>query len=223
MKISRLSKLFILVVCLGLVGGGILVYRIFFVRLIRVPTGAMMNTILPGDQLVVYRSSSDIVRGSVVMFQYPDDSNRYVARVIGLPGETIEIRQRAIYINGEELPEEKVLVGPEFTTLMERLQEISVESFGPYRVYYTQRADAESIEVPAAEAANFGVVAPFRIGDAQFFLLGDNRDNSEDSRYRGPVPRELIWGTVSMVYWSAFRDSNQEEHVRSDRVFHKIR
>lgn len=76
------------------------IYRIFFMWMVRVPTGSMLNTIVPGDHLVVNRSFGEIERGRIVVFQYPGDSAYYVARVVGLPGETIQLRGMSVYING---------------------------------------------------------------------------------------------------------------------------
>ena len=66
--------------------------------------------------------------------------------------------------------------------------------------------------------ARFGVAEEFHIPANQYFLLGDHRDNSLDSRFRGPVPRELIWGKPTMIYWSSFGEPPGEEIVRWDRI-----
>lgn len=176
-----------------------------------------MNTILIGDHLVVGRSFGMVDRGNVVVFWYPGDSARYVARVIGLPGETIELRGRNVYINGQELPEQKVLGVENDSQYGEPLEEISVEGSGPYRVYYTRSEPLDG------DHSTLAVGSPFRIAEGNYFLMGDNRDNSHDSRYRSAVPRDLIWGKVTIVYWSAFQDRNHEEHIREDRIFTRIR
>ena len=196
------------------------VYRLFFVRFVRVPTGSMMNTILPGDHLIVGKTFGEIPRGSVVVFAYPGDSTRYVARVMGLPGETIEVRDRSVYINGAELSEEKILVKRDDAP-RNKLEETSASGSGPYKVFYNDMGEEPLIDEPSG--GTFGIASPFRLGDGQFFLMGDNRDNSQDSRFRGSVPRDLIWGTVSLVYYSSFRDESGQEHIRSERMFTKIR
>lgn len=209
------------------VGGGsaALVYRIFFMRLIRVPTGAMMNTILIGDQMVVNRSFGAIKRGWIVVFKYPGDSANYIARVIGLPGETIEVRDRSVYINGQLLEEQRVLVEPDDFGEADVLREVAIEGEGSYRVFYTARKDDEVSPVRSDnDPANFATHSPFRIPLDSFFILGDNRDNSYDSRFRGPVPRELIWGTASVVYFSVFSNrKSHEERVRWNRIFSKVK
>ena len=217
------KKLIVIIVVLGCLVGAGTIYRVFFLWTVRVPTGSMMNTILPGDRLMAHRSFGDIGRNSIVIFQYPGDSNNYVARVVGLPGETIQIRGRSISINATELAEQQIQVTPEDDSRgLDKLEEVSSEGTGPYKVFYTSTPGDSSTEPPLEDT--IGTASPFRIGEGQYFLLGDNRDNSYDSRYRGAVPRESIWGTVSLVYWSSFSDkATQVEHVRSDRLFTRIR
>jgi signal peptidase I len=207
------------------VGAAALAYRLFFMRLVRVPTGAMMNTILPGDRLVTNRSFGAIKRGWIVVFKYPGDSRNYIARVIGLPGETVEVRDRSVYVNGHMLEEQRVLVNPDDLGEADVLEEVSIEGAGPYRVFYTTRKDNEISPVPSdMDSANLATHSPFEIPLNSFFMLGDNRDNSYDSRFRGAVPRELIWGTTSVVYFSAFSNrKSHEERVRWNRMFSKVK
>lgn len=86
-------------------------YRVFFVKMIRVPTGAMANTIVPGDCLVAERLLGDVKRGDIVIFRYPSQPLvQYVSRVVGLPGETISVRDTSVYINDKSIPEQRVFV-----------------------------------------------------------------------------------------------------------------
>ena len=175
-----------------------------------------MNTIIPGDHLFVTKSLGQIERGQVVVFQYPrDPETSYVARVVGLPGETILVRGNTVLINDRPLDEQRVFVTPEDVD-RELLEELSTEGTGPYRVYYWQRTDELEEPIPDAE---FATIAAFRIPNDTFFVLGDNRDNSVDSRFWGPVPRNLIWGTAQVIYMSASENSGE---VRDDRLFKRI-
>jgi signal peptidase I len=117
------------------VGAAALAYRLFVMRLVRVPTGAMMNTILPGDRLVTNRLFGAIKRGWIVVFKYPGDSTNYIARVIGLPGETVEVRDRSVYVNGHMLEERRVLVKSDDLGEADVLEEVSTEGTGSYRVF----------------------------------------------------------------------------------------
>lgn len=188
-------------------------YYLVFLHVVRVPTGAMANTILPGDQIVVRkRAIGDIKRGDVIVFTYADDpSTHFISRVIGLPSETIQIRGRQVLINGKELPERKVLARYA-DTLYESLEVRSSEGEGPYQVFYSESEALAGPETP------FATVDPFRVPDGQYFVMGDNRDNSQDSRYRGPILRQGVFGKATMIYFS----SSPSGEYRMDRMFRKI-
>jgi len=186
----------------------------------------MANTIIPGDHLVVKkRAFGEINRGDIIVFRYPKDTSvKYVFRVVGLPRETIEIRGRSIYINGKELNEQRVTVKPDYYFDEGVLRELSTEGSGPYRVFYFSRAEGDESGMPSdLEKGDFGTNGPFQIPDNEYFVMGDNRDNSEDSRFWGTVPRALVFGKPTMIYWSAHRDREGNESIRWNRVFSKIR
>jgi signal peptidase I len=200
-------KFTLIVVILGVGGAAFLLCRLFLVQTAMVPGGAMSNTIVAGDHVLMVKSFGEIARGQVVVFQFVGDSNRYIKRVVGLPGENIQVRGRTVYINDRALDEEKVLVRDDFSGAP--MQILRKEGKGPYQVFYSRPDDEED---PSVEVAEYGTAEPFRIPPDNYFLMGDNRDSSEDSRYRGPVPRNMIWGTAALVYYS--------EH--SDRIFKRI-
>jgi signal peptidase I len=132
-----------------------------------VPTGSMENTIMPGDRVIGSRITyrlKDIERGDVIVFHYPDDETElYVKRVIGLPGETIDIDDGVVYINGEALEEDY-------------LKEVWTVAIGPYH---------------------------FEVPEDCYFMMGDNRNNSWDSRYwnNSYVAKDKILGKAMAVYW----------------------
>lgn len=192
------------------------VYYLFFLRFVRVPTGAMMNTIIPGDQLVIHKAFGQIERGEIVVFQYPEDSTYYINRVIGLPGETIQVRGNIVYINDRPLDEQRVMA-EEDSLDINPLKENSTEGQGPYRVFFTEHDQP----LPSEVSGDFGTNTPFRIPNDFFFVMGDYRDNSQDSRHMGPVPRELIWGRPSLIYYSEAMTS--EGGIRWERIFKKVR
>lgn len=214
-KPRRVLLFSLALVGIGLVGG--VFYYAFFPHFIRVPTGSMANTIIPGDYLVVKkRAFGDIARGDLIVFRYPGDSSTfYLARVIGLPNETLQVRGNLIYANGSMLQEERVMVRRDDFLKADAMEELSTEGSGDYRVYYSARN--EENEYP------YGGVEPFLIPDNQYFVMGDNRDNSQDSRYRGPVPRSMVFGKPTMIYWSEHQDASGAAQPRWNRVFTKVR
>lgn len=202
---------------LVLITAAAVIYRAFFVWFVRVPTGAMLNTIVPGDQLVVHRLFSSINRGDIVAFQYPGDQAYYIARVVGLPGETIQTNGKLVYINGQELGEQRVCVEA-MDVSHDPLKELSTEGSGPYRVYYNQRSCAAN-ELSPDTLGDFAAETPFQVPNDSYFILGDNRNNSYDSRFRGAVPRNLIWGRPSFIYNSV---KMPDGDLRLERVFKRV-
>lgn len=165
--------------------------RIFVFQAFKIPTGSMEDNLKIGDHIIVnkfiYGPEPDawdeflpirhIHRGDIIVFRYPlQPDTDFVKRVIGLPGDTVEVRDKVVYINGKALSEPYVIhVDPTIYPLQAALPEPwrSRDQFGPYTV-------------PAG----------------QYFAMGDNRDRSSDSRYWGTVPRSMIKGRAFMVYWS---------------------
>jgi signal peptidase I len=185
--------------------------RTWVVQAFKIPTGSMENNLLIGDHLLVNKFSfgptiSDIEkivlpmrdprRGDVVVFKYPDEPERdFIKRVIGLPGETLELRQKKIYINGQPLDE-------------------------PY-VHFLEPA-AEGQETTAFDLRErYG---PVQVPANQYFVMGDNRDNSQDSRYWGFLPRHYIKGKALMIYWSFDSGPWTQFFTRTrwERIFRQI-
>jgi len=202
---SKLKKILLvitaLILLLVLAGG---VWCLLFIRIYRMPTGAMMNTLLPGDRvLTILNARGNFNRGDIVIFTLPNDQKvQYINRIIGLPGETIHLRGSKVFINGKELPEARTYINLSNDVLTDPRRpfpEISREGEGNYRVYYIKHDDA----VDEITGAKYAVVEPCVIPPGHYFILGDCRDNSLDSRFWGTLPRELIIGRGLMIYDSA--------------------
>ncbi|MBI3652063.1 MAG: signal peptidase I [Acidobacteria bacterium] len=254
------KKVIVLVIVLVIVFGAWL-YAALFLQFVKVPTGAMKNTILPGDRVVANRLAQEIKRGDIILFRYPKDTSYlYVSRVIGLPGETIEfdVRKNKIYLDAQELPERGVTVkAREFDTNdaapLVAVKAEAMPAGAQWTAYYEQREE-EDLDPLAYTIGRttYGLQQPYKIpvkGDPlpdairndpkmrssydadndgkydsdQYFVLGDNRDDSEDSRYWGTVPKALITGKAFMVYWSAGKDNSDRETTRWNRLFTKLR
>jgi signal peptidase I len=174
--------------------------RTFVVQAYKIPTGSMENNLLIGDHLLVNKfivgptlSSLErtllpiatIKRGDVLVFKYPEDPGRdFIKRVIGLPGETLELRDKKVSINGKPLDE-------------------------PY-VHFLEPPGLSS---PFREVTSYDVrerYGPVTVPADHYFVMGDNRDNSQDSRYWGFLPRDYIKGKAVVIYWSY--DSGSEDY-----------
>jgi signal peptidase I len=164
--------------------------RIFVFQAFKIPSGSMEDNLKIGDHIIVnkfiYGAGSGegaffpirpVQRGDIVVFRYPlDPEINFVKRVIGMPGDTITIRDKEIFIGGERLHE-------------------------PYVVHDDETVfpNEPALPEPLRSRDQFG---PLVVPNGQYFVLGDNRDRSRDSRYWGTVPRGLIKGRAFMVYWS---------------------
>jgi signal peptidase I len=174
--------------------------RTFVVQAFKIPTGSMENNLLVGDHLLVNKfvfgptesviertllPVNTVGRGDIVVFKYPEEPERdYIKRVIGLPGEKLELRAKRIYINDQPLDE-------------------------PY-VHFLEppRAEADMHEVTSTDLRErFG---PVTVPANEYFVMGDNRDNSQDSRYWGFLPRDYIKGRALIIYWSY--ESQREDY-----------
>jgi signal peptidase I len=214
----------------------------FVMRSVNVPTGSMQNTIYSGDFLLVNKfifgysgglslngvtPHRDIKRGDIIVFKFPQgEEQNYVKRVIGMPGETIELRGHRVYINGKELPETRVIAenDPEDDGRRQIISEQKADQ-ATYKAYYNSSSDyvtAEREDDPQdlpqynngrykfyENEAHYGIGAPFKIPENCYFAMGDNRDNSLDSRFWGPVPRDYIIGRPLFVY-ASFKNGDSD-------------
>jgi signal peptidase I len=191
--------------------------RTFIVQAFKIPTGSMENNLLIGDHLLVNKfvfaptltgaertllPIEPIRRGDIIVFKYPEDPERdFIKRVIGLPGETVEVRNKKVYIDGRPIDE-------------------------PY-VHFLFPPEEPEPGVP--ELPDFNVTrnyGPVRVPDREYFMMGDNRDNSQDSRYWGFMPAEYVKGKALFVYFS-LGDAQSGlaglfSSVRWSRILHQI-
>lgn len=188
-----------------------LVIRGLVVQAFRIPTGSMEDTLLVGDFLfvnkMVYGSEIDIgfggnrlvyyrfpaIReprpGDIIVFRYPDDPARdFIKRCVAVGGQTVEIRDKVLYVDGRAREE-------------------------PYVVH----KDPRVIPRETNGRDNFG---PYVVPQGHLFMMGDNRDNSHDSRFWGSLPRNLVKGQAMFLYWSWDVDRRLP---RLNRLFHPVR
>lgn len=178
--------------------------RTFAVQAFKIPTASMQPNLLIGDHLLVnklvYSPSAGpwedslfgkrpIGRGHVVVFKFPEDSSRdFIKRVVGLPGETVEVRNKTVLIDGRPLQE-------------------------PYAHFLDEPLRPNDPEYGAHLVPLRDDYGPRRVPEGQFLVLGDNRDNSRDSRAWGFLPRDQVKGRALLVYWSY--EASGEEYRRT--------
>jgi len=179
-KIREYAEAIILAVILALF------VRAFIIQAFKIPSGSMIPTLLVGDHILVSKFSYGIKlpftetylfrlwnpqRNDVIVFVYPlDTSKDFIKRVIGLPGDTVQVINKKVYINGFPLED-------------------------PHAHYATN----EILPGNVYQRDNFG---PLLIPEDSYFVMGDNRDKSLDSRFWGIVNREAIKGKAVIIYWS---------------------
>lgn len=201
----KTTLLFILLMCL---------FRSALADWNHVPTGSMKPSILEGDQIGINKIAYDLrlpfthislihladpERGDVVVFDSKAADKRLVKRVIGLPGDTIAMRDDHLIINGQPLA-------------------YSATSDGDWLEQLPGKTHKVRLQLPAGSYANFG---PLTVPAGHYLMLGDNRDNSADSRVIGFVPRTEIVGRSRSVVFSL----NYNNHFlpRSQRFFHELK
>jgi signal peptidase I len=197
----------------------------------------------PGGNPLPFLPMRDIKRGDIIVFKYPGNSVdpesdrqrglvkyqiNYVKRVIGLPGEKVEFRNNQVFINDQPLPEHRLIGDADDN--VSALQTKEFEERRPedlWDVYYsarTMRAVLAGSRLPT-DRYDFGVEGkPMIVPPNSFFVMGDSRDQSDDGRGWGFVPRELIIGRAMFVYWSCDRGASNGDlfgcitHPRLDRI-----
>ncbi len=189
-----------------------LVLRTFIVEAFKIPSGSMEHTLLVGDFLLVnklaYGAEIPFTRkrlpalreprlGDVIVFEAPEDvSKTYVKRLVGVPGDTLEMKDGVLLRNGIRLTEQYVShTAPEVDRVEDRFR---------WQRQFVVRADATIGYYPSRN--NWG---PLVVPDKNYFVLGDNRDNSSDSRYWGFVSDTLVKGRPFVIYYSYAPDSSQ--------------
>lgn len=160
-----------------------------FIQAFKIPAGSMAPTLLAGDHILIDKSiawnGKVLERGEIIVFKFPEDEQKdFIKRVIGLPGEIIEIRNKTVYVNNATLDDGA----------------------------YSQRIDIGMLDAKTNPRDNFG---PVTVPEESYFVLGDNRDQSLDSRFFGYVHRSKVIGKMLFIYWSW---DNIRNHVRWERI-----
>jgi signal peptidase I len=201
--------------------------RVFVVQAFKIPSGSMIPTLLVGDHILVSKLSyglqwptqcefnwtgpiqlspknwrlpvscyshttllefSKPKRGDIIVFVYPEDREKdFIKRIIGLPGDKVEVRHKVVYINGEPFEDGT----------------------------FTKRSDPAVLDSMIMPRDNFG---PVNVPEGSYFMMGDNRDASLDSRFWGFVTEDKIRGKAIRIYWSWDDNGGLAHSVRWDRI-----
>lgn len=229
-KLRQNVEAIVIALCLALL------IRTFIIQPFKIPSGSMIPTLLIGDHLLVNKfiygtkvpfmdvrifPVEDIERGDVVVFKFPgnDSVNKgvhYIKRAIGLPGDEVNIEGRDVYINGDKI--KQVYDGNykyfEQGTEVITDKYIDIISENIFDVIYKK----SSVNTTKGKT-NFPITVP----EGHIFVLGDNRDNSYDSRFWGFVPINNISGKAFLIHWSwDFDNENIFSKVRWNRIFSNI-
>lgn len=186
----------------------------FALQAFQIPSPSMQNTLMVGDYLLVDKVHfaqegswsrivpySPIHRGDIVVFRYPvHPEQHFVKRVIGVPGDRIRLRDKLLYVNGKLMNEHYVIHGD--------------AGVNDYRDNFpdSQHSDFATTAKWIHQLHQLVSNGELYVPPDSYFVMGDNRDNSEDSRYWGFVPRENIIGRPLLIYWS-LRDVDQIDGV----------
>lgn len=185
-----------------------LIIRTFLFQAFKIPSGSMLDTLLIGDHLLVnkfiygttvpgldgqYLKVRDPERGDVVVFEFPGDEGKsffekrdFIKRVIGLPGDLIEVKAKQVYVNGQ-----------------------------PFSVPQEKHKDQEMVPSVASPRDFSG---PIKVPENSYFVMGDNRDFSFDSRFWGYVHRSKIKGKAFIKYWSWNSEGDLLHKIRFSRI-----
>ena len=176
----------------------------FIVQAFQIPSGSMENTLLVGDYLMVnklcyggqgfgdrFMPYQKIARGDIIVFHYPvDPQQHFVKRVIGVPGDHLRMVNKKVLINGKPLDEPYVrFLEPPNNLFRDNFPRLDIAARGLGGDWWLQMK-------------KLVVDDQLIIPEGHYFVMGDNRDDSEDSRYWGFVPRENIIGRPLVIYWS---------------------
>jgi signal peptidase I len=194
----------------------------FVVQAFQIPSGSMENTLLVGDYLLVNKLCygghglgdhvmpyEKIARGDIIVFHYPvDPTQHFVKRVIGVPGDHLRMISKRVWINGKLLEEPYVrFLEPPNNAFRDNFPRTDIPAFGLEGKWWLEMRKL---------VEDGQLIVP----QGHYFVLGDNRDDSQDSRYWGFVPRENIIGKPLVIYWSVWDwDRNPSGSVEG-RLYH---
>lgn len=219
----------------------VLVIRSSVIEAFKIPSGSMIPTLLIGDQIFVNKFSyglrvpftdwigenpkyffrhHDPERGDIIVFKYPVDPDIYfIKRIVGIPGDVVEMKNKVVTINGK--PFDKTPASDEQLNKIFKALEDSANEYPRERMEVTnQKFDSETATIMIDKQSYFSENFPsVTVPAGHYFVMGDNRDNSKDSRFWGFVPFENIKGKAVVIWLSVWIDFESSKFTfRPDRI-----
>jgi signal peptidase I len=213
-----------------------LLLRAFVVEAFKIPSGSMIPTLQVGDHIFVskflygvripwtniklFKHVREPKRGEIVVFVYPVDPDKdFIKRIVGIPGDTVQVCAGQVIINSQPVRREAQSGSCQYDDYDEdrpsgswhQVQCIAYNEWNGVEHYST-------VHNPSLAAASQSCTTPFTVPAEHVFVMGDNRDNSHDSRFWGPVHYDLIKGKAWFIWWSA----GEHTSVRLGRMFNLI-
>jgi signal peptidase I len=211
---------------IGVAVGLALLLRAFVVEAFKIPSGSMLPTLQVGDHLFVnkylyglrvpmtnhkFLEFREPRRGEVIVFVYPKEQDKdFIKRIVGVAGDTVEVRDRQLYVNGRAVPRQRVEGPCQYWDVMEGTTMGSFQRCEDY----VEELDGVRYHTIYEPGMGFRSFPPTRVPERSVFVMGDNRDNSSDSRIWGAVPLDHIKGKA-MIIWLSLKGSGLD--VRWDR------
>jgi signal peptidase I len=219
----------------------VLVIRSSIIEAFKIPSGSMIPTLLVGDQIFVnkfayglrvpltdwigekpiyFYKNSGPSRGDIIVFKYPVDPDIYfIKRVVGIPGDTIEMKNKVVTVNGKPFPTtpaDQAQLDKIFKSLEDSQAEYPKERMTVFDETFDHTTATIMIDKQSYFSENF---EPIKVPEKSYFVMGDNRDNSKDSRFWGFVPFDNIKGQAFVIWLSVWLDFDQNKFTfRPERI-----
>ncbi|MGH8182418.1 MAG: signal peptidase I [Rhodanobacteraceae bacterium] len=208
----------------------VLLFRTFLIEPFRIPSGSMMPTLLVGDFVLVNKfayglrlpvantkilgalDSGEPKRGDIAVFRYPlNPKEDYIKRIIGLPGDTVEVKGEQVTVNGKPMPQ--TLVGPYHGTDKTSIEMEENPTMSPVMLYQEDLGGVEHSTLHFSYIESYNCMGSggtlltdggceWKVPKGHYFAMGDNRDDSEDSRFWGFVPEQNLAGKAFFIWFS---------------------